>query len=134
ARERPNAPSMPWTFPARRISQKSRPMNRTVGKKLTSRLSHHGEPVSSGCALTTTALLWRSSARASVLANDGISVLNFVVALELWKRSGRLNVPWIAVPFDVISETFPSRICCRKNGLYGTRTRDGACVALEPAQ
>jgi len=45
-----------------------------------------------------------------------------------------LNVPWIAVPFDVISATLPSETCARKNGLYGTRTRSGALVAREPNQ
>ena len=40
----------------------------------------------------------------------------------------------MAVPFEVISATSPLLTCCRKYGLYGTRTRDCACVAREPAQ
>ena len=43
-----------------------------------------------------------------------------------------VNVPWIAVPFEVISFTWPALTCLRKNGLYGTRTRDVGCVAREP--
>jgi hypothetical protein len=38
------------------------------------------------------------------------------------------------VPFEVISATWPADTCLRKYGLYGTRTREGACVAREPAQ
>ena len=66
-------------------------------------------------------------------AKAGISVLNAVVAFEPAYVVGFLNVPWIAVPFEVISATFPSCTWVRKNGLYGTRTRDGACVAREAA-
>ena len=42
-----------------------------------------------------------------------------------------MNVPWIAVPFEVISFTCPAFTCLRKNGLYGTRTRDDGSVARE---
>ena len=45
-----------------------------------------------------------------------------------------MNVPWIAVPFDVISFTCPALTCSRKNGLYGTRTRDSGSVARELTQ
>ena len=38
------------------------------------------------------------------------------------------------MPFDVISATLPVRTCCKKNGLYGTRTRDSGFVAREPIQ
>ena len=67
-----------------------------------------------------------------MFANAGISVRNLVVGFESWKRTFFVNVPWIAVPFDVISSTWPARTWFRKNGLYGTRTRDGGCVAREP--
>ena len=90
--------------------------------------------MSSGCALTVT--LWRSSSRESafVSANAGTSVLNSRVPFDPRYRSFCVNVPWIAVPFDVISATWPARTWSRKNGLYGTRTRDSACVVRDPAQ
>ena len=44
-------------LPARRIAKKIRPTKRIVGPKPTSRLSHHGAPVSSGCALIDDLLL-----------------------------------------------------------------------------
>src|SRR6059058_2049874 len=40
----------------------------------------------------------------------------------------------MAVPFEVMSATLPSRTCVRKYGLYGTRTRSGPFVAREPNQ
>ena len=43
-------------------------------------------------------------------------------------------MPWIAVPSEVISDTFPARTCSRKNGEYGTRTRDSPSIARDPAQ
>ena len=88
--------------------------------------------MSSGCALTTTP--FSSSRRESALlfANAGISVRNLVVGFESWKRTFLVNVPWMAVPFDVISSTWPARTWLRKKGLYGTRTRDGGLVAREP--
>jgi hypothetical protein len=43
-----------------------------------------------------------------------------------------VNVPWIAVPFEVMSLTLPALTWLRKNGLYGTRTRAGGPVAREP--
>src|SRR5438067_5754612 len=125
---------MPCTFPALRISQKSNTRNRIVGPNPSSRFCHHGAPVSSGSAFTTTPLLWRSCESALLSANAGISVRNRVVGFAFPYRSFCVNVPWIAVPFDVISSTRPAVTCCRKNGLYGTRTREGACVAREPAQ
>jgi hypothetical protein len=92
-------------LPARRKSQKSKSRNSSVGPKPSSRFSHHGDPVWSGCALTTTFLLCSSWERASVSAKAGISVLNAVVGFEPSKVSFWVNVPWIAVPFDVISLT-----------------------------
>ena len=60
-----------------------------------------------------------------VSAKAGISVLNAVVGFEPAYRSFCVNVPWIAVPFDVISFDVPVAFTClRKNGLYGTRTRE----------
>ncbi len=57
-------------------------MKRSVGPNPTSRLSHHGEPVSSGCALTTTFFFWSSDESASVFANAGISVWKSFVFFE----------------------------------------------------
>ncbi len=65
-------------------------------------------------------------------ANAGISVRKRVVGFDPAYRSFSVNVPWIAVPFDMISFTWPALTWSRKNGLYGTRTRDGGCVAREP--
>src|SRR5438552_3843206 len=109
-------------------------MKRIVGPNPTSRLSHQGAPVSSGTALTVT--FFRSSSRDSafVSAKVGISVLKRVVALEPLNRSATVNVPCTVVPFDVIDATWPAVTCWRKKGLYGTRTRAGACVAREAAQ
>jgi hypothetical protein len=45
-----------------------------------------------------------------------------------------LNVPWIAVPFEVIDTTSPLETLLRKYGLYGTRTRDAGWVARWLAQ
>jgi hypothetical protein len=42
------------------------------------------------------------------------------------------NVPWIAVPFEVISFTLPVFTCSRKNGLYGTRTREAGSITRDP--
>ena len=65
-----------------------------------------------------------------MLANAGISVRNRVVGFESSKVTSFLNVPWMSVPLDVISSTLPVFTCCRKNGLYGTRTRDAGSIAL----
>ena len=65
-------------------------------------------------------------------ANAGISVRKRVVGFEPAYRSFCVNVPWIAVPFEVISLTCPAFTCWRKNGLYGTRTREAGCIAREP--
>ncbi len=35
----------------------------------------------------------------------------------------------MSVPFDRISSTLLVLTCCRKNGLYGTRTRDSGSIA-----
>jgi hypothetical protein len=120
------------TFPARRIRKKSSATKRIVGPKKRRRLCHQGDPVSSGCALTMTPLLWRSFESASLSANAGISVLKRSLGLESLYCSFCLNVPWMAVPFDVMSFTLPSRTCWRKNGLYGTRGRAGSFIAREP--
>ena len=69
-------------LPARRIANTIRPTKRIVGPKPTSRLSHQGVPVSSGCALSTTCLRWSSCESAFVSANSGISVLNAVVFFD----------------------------------------------------
>ena len=60
-------------------AERAAPTKRIVGPKPRSRLSHQGAPVSSGCALTTTPFCSSRSESASVSANAGISVLNFVV-------------------------------------------------------
>ena len=109
-------------------------MKRTVGRKLMSKLCHKGGPESSGSALTTTPFRWRSCASALVSANAGTSVLNLVVGFDFAYDCGHLNVPWIDVPFEVIAATWPADTWLRKNGLYGTRTRAGSCIAREPAQ
>ena len=114
------------------MRKKSSPTKRSVGPKNSRRLCHHGDPVSSGFALTITPLLWRSFESEVLSANVGISVRNRVVGLESLYVSASLNVPWIAVPLDVMSLTLLSRTCCRKNGLYGTRTREGSLIAREP--
>ena len=76
-----------------------------VGPKPSSRLCHHGGPLSSGCALTTTAFRWSNAASSSLFANAGISVLNRVVGFLSSNCTGCVNVPWIAVPFEVMSFT-----------------------------
>ena len=114
------------------MRKKSSPTKRRVGPKNSRRLCHHGDPVSSGWALTITPLLWRSFDSEVLSANAGISVRKRVVGLESLYVSGSLNEPWIAVPLDVICSTLPCRTCWRKNGLYGTRTRDGSLIAREP--
>ena len=57
-------------------------MNRIVGPKPSNRFCHHGAPVSSGWALTTTPFRWSSSDRASLSANAGISVWKRVVGFD----------------------------------------------------
>ena len=80
-----------------------------VGPKPRSRFCHHGAPVSSGSAFTMTPCCCSSCESASLSAKAGISVLKFVVGFESAYVWVCLNVPWIAVPFDVISLTWPSR-------------------------
>ena len=75
-------PSTFWTLPARRISQKSSRTNRIVGPKPSSRLCHHGDPVSSGWALTTTPFFCSRFESASLLANAGTSVRKRVVGFD----------------------------------------------------
>jgi hypothetical protein len=55
--------------------------------------------------LTSTVFLWSNAASSSLFANAGISVLNRVVGFLSSNCTGWLNVPWIAVPFEVISFT-----------------------------
>ena len=57
-------------------------MKRSVGPNPTSTLSHHGEPVSSGLAFTTTPFFCNSAESASVFANAGISVSKRLVFFE----------------------------------------------------
>src|SRR4029450_11691295 len=116
------------------MSQNSRRMKRIVGANSTRRLCHHGAPVSSGRALTTTPFCSRSPDRASLSAKAGISVRNRVVGFLSSYVIFWVNVPWIAVPFDMISLTWPAFTCFRKKGLYGTRTRDSGCVTREPRE
>ena len=68
-----------------------------------------------------------------MLAKDGISVLNRVAVLCPVGDVACRNVPWIAVPFDVIDATLPSLIWSMKYGLYGMRIRRTS-VALCAAQ
>jgi len=105
------------TFPARRISQTSRNRNKIVGPNPSRRLCHQGGPVSSGFAFTVTSCSCSSFESWSVFANAGTSVRNFVVGFFPWKLCFDLNVPWMSVPFDVISATCSSFTCARKYGL-----------------
>src|SRR5690349_25135489 len=102
-----------------------------VGPKPSSRFCHHGRPESSGCAFTTTPLLCSSADSWSVFAKAGTSVLKRVVGFDFPNWIFFVNVPWIAVPFDVISSMCPALTWLTKKGLYGTRTRDGGCAARE---
>ena len=96
----------PRAASARRAARRRGPSARSRR----SRLSHQGGPASSGSALTTTPFRWRSCESALVSANAGISVLKLGRRLRLARTSaGRLNVPWIAVPFEVIDATWPVR-------------------------
>jgi hypothetical protein len=70
---------------------------------------------------------------AFVSANEGISVWKRVDGFEPPYVSLVLNVPWIAVPLEVIEATWPFWISCRKNGLYGTRIRGAGWIVLLPA-
>ncbi len=58
-------------------------MKSNVGPKPSRRFSHHGTPVSSGFALTTTPFFSSRFDSSFVSANAGISVLNLVVACLL---------------------------------------------------
>src|SRR5436309_5750349 len=84
ARDRPNEPRTFCTFPARRIRKKRSPTKRIVGPKKRRRLCHQGEPVSSGCAFTTTPLLCRSFRERVVVGERGNLGLEAI---------GRLRVP-----------------------------------------
>jgi hypothetical protein len=61
--------------------------------------------VSSGCALTTTPFFWSRAESALLFAKAGISVRKRVVGFDFAYCSFCVNVPWIAVPFEVISFT-----------------------------
>ena len=73
--------------------------------------------MSSGWAFSTTLLVSSRRDSALVSAKAGTSVWNRVVGFPWSKLVGVLNVPWIAVPTDVISATLPFVIWFRKNGL-----------------
>ena len=92
-------------------------MKRIVGPKPSSRFCHHGRPLSSGCALTTTWCSLSSLESASLFAKAGTSVRKRVVAFLPGTAIFSVNVPWIAVPFEVISFTWSARTWLRKNGL-----------------
>ena len=81
-----------------------------------------------------TPLLCRSRESSSVFANAGISVLNRVVGFDFRYFTLCVNVPWIAVPFDMISLTVPARPAAGRTGCTGSRTRDCAWVARAPRQ
>ncbi len=55
-----------------------------VGPKPTRIVSHHGVPVSSGCAFSVTPFCSSSRVSSSPLAKAGISVLKRVVGFEPW--------------------------------------------------
>src|SRR6266545_6022617 len=94
-------------------------------------LCHTGAPVSSGLALTSTPFFCSRRDRPTLSANAGISVWKFVVGDDFPNFTFSVKVPWIAVPFEVISLTCPALTSLRKNGLYGTRTRDAGSLARE---
>jgi hypothetical protein len=103
--------------PARRSNRNSNPRNSRVGPNPTSSVCHQGAPVESGLAFTTTALVSSSCESETVSANAGTSVSNPVVGFLPPYVVGFSNVPWIAVPTEVISATFPDRTWARKKGL-----------------
>src|SRR5204862_3182417 len=117
--------------PARRETRKISPRKRIVGPKLSNNCSHHATLPVSGFALTTTFFRWSRRDSACVSAKVGISVLKRVVGFDFPYRSRCVKFPCTVAPFEVIEETWPSDTCLRKNGLYGTRTRSGACVARD---
>jgi len=95
-----------------------------VGPNPKSRLCHQTVPWSSDSALITTPFDWRRRDRAFVSANAGISVVKSRAVPLLFGGVTRVrNRPWIAVPLEVISSTFPVRTWARKKGLNGTRAR-----------
>ena len=116
ARDRPKLLSAFCMPPARRSNRNSRPRNSRVGPNPTSTVCHQGAPVESGLAFTTTPLVSSSCESETVSANAGTSVSNPVDFSPPYDV-GFSNVPWIAVPTDVISATFPDRTWVRKNGL-----------------
>src|SRR6266702_1224769 len=73
----------------RRISQKSRPRNSSVGRKLSSMFSHHGRLVCSGLALTTTC--WMKNGPYGTRTRDGPRLSSFsrVRAARARRRSRR---------------------------------------------
>jgi hypothetical protein len=73
--------------------------------------------LSSGCALTTTWCCPSSLESALLFAKAGTSVRKRVVGFLPWNEIFFVNVPWIAVPFEVISFTWSARTWSRKNGL-----------------
>ena len=80
-------------------------MKRIVGPKPRSKFCHHGAPLSSGCAFTTTRFSWSSRDSALLSAKAGISVRKRSVGFDPAYCCFCVKVPWIAVPFEVISLT-----------------------------
>ncbi len=74
-------------------------------------------PVSSGLALTTTFFSCSVLESALWLAKAGTSVLKFVVGSLFAYLIFSVKVPWIAVPLEVISLTWPALTSLRKKGL-----------------
>jgi hypothetical protein len=98
------------------IRKKSR-RKRIVGPNPSSRFCHHGPCVSSGWAFTTTPFTCSRRDSSLLSAKAGISVLKSVVGFDPAYESFCVNVPWIAVPFEVISFTCPALTWSTKKGL-----------------
>ena len=93
-----NAATRSVASPWLRRSRKS-----IVGPNPSRRFCHHGPPVSSGSALTTTPFASRSRDKPAVSAKAGISVSKRDAEgppAGAWV--GRWNTPWIAEPLEVI--------------------------------
>ena len=62
-------------------------------------------------------------------AKVGISVSKSRVGFEPSYDCGAVNVPWIAVPCEVMDATPFAVTWSTKYGVYGTRTRDSGSIA-----
>ena len=82
ARERPKAPSIPWTFPARRDQQHEEPDEEERRPEAEQQALPPGTLPVSGLAFTTTLFYSSRSDSDFVFAKVGISVLNRVEGLE----------------------------------------------------